>query len=378
MATNIRAISTPVSLEPRSVSVETPIIGNDTPIGTFLRHEFRPLVPREAMTMVEKIDREYQRKKRDPAQIDRLAHLIQHNEFPMARISVVECPWDTEWPIKIADGASTVEAVVKANRPVRASILYWRCDSRSQWPRYWASHGLDAKTRGWTDEVRQLVNSGVYSMVINVSPSEVNRFRNASEIYLRLIEGEAVPKVKVDRLELVERYPHAFDVFQKATRAAMDKRIMKRANSVATIILTCEAVRLEYESLVRQGIAGAKDVLGWPEEFWVQVVSGMFDVKHKEYPPYKLHQWLRAANYVPGDTGGDEPRTRKVSGVGNKEVISACVNCWNAWLDGRHLMAIRTTIKGDIPPCQGAGVTSTSRLLRGGKRSIFGPPRIVA
>ncbi len=356
----------------------SPPIGLDdeTPIGTFIKHDFKVLIPREAQEFVEKIDREYQRKKRDPVQIDRLAHLISRNEFPLARLMLVQCPWDPGFPWKLADGASTSEAIVKANRPVRASILYWRCDHKHQWPKVWGSAGLDAKTRGWVDEARQIINCGGYEIPIHVPPADVNKFRNGAEMYIKRVEGGDVEKIKADRLEVLNEYTQAFDVFQNCCRETMWKALLKRPSVVCAIIWSVEACREEVERLNRKQIRGASQVLDWAREFWVETFSGMFTVSDKYYPPFRLHQWLRMANYLPVDEAEAVPTSRQTAGAGKLDTVAACVNCWNAWLDGRKIKQIKTVTKGKLPPCQGAGMPRSYSGARGAE--FFGPPRIVS
>ncbi len=285
----------------------------------WVKGDIRTVNKQEAEQLLEyNVHPDYQRELK-VAHAKHLAYLLEINEFIATGSLVIVHMADGSK--RCANGMHTLHGIVISGVPARCLVEQFRCDTNADYIKLFHAYDTENRKRTFRDSAQAFMmgDPGLPKM----SASSLDKFRSGVEV-AAMFNGQAKARTRYDRFVAATRMRDEMDLFLWLEKQSSDK-LMSRAPVVAAVLTT-------YGKNPTQSRA-----------FWRQVMTGFFDEHDDDYPPVRLQRWLQSVSLHGSQSSGIKtPVTREA-------VFTACMRCWDAFLDGRHLKSIRTGYKNRVP-----------------------------
>lgn len=237
----------------------------------------------------------------------------------------------------LANGQHSLNAIAQSGKAQRCLVETYTVQNIEAYSRLFHAFDTEARQRTWLECARAYKMGSGQSVPEAATDKLLNMFRNGFEYFIGITGAEEQAETKFHRFEAVGRFRHEFEVFITLTKTAVDPKLIRRAPIIAAVIATVQVDR---------------DTAG---QFWNEVVTGFFTNQgNQDWPPYRLHQFLRGVVIFTGGGAGKRSLTRigvRAGGGASTQfdVYCACIHAWNAYCEGRTLKVLKGSTSGKVP-----------------------------
>lgn len=288
-----------------------------------IKREIREVSVRNAKRLQTYVDHRLQRRFRQD-HADKLAYIMEQGAFYQGEICIAHMNGTKV----LANGQHQIAAIIKTGLAQWCAVHEWRCETDEDYENLFNAFDTESRNRTQFDSAQAFLmahrNRDAFK---DASARALANFRSGMERWLYIV-GKPIAVLRVERLRACEEYMEQFDLYRELTKVNKTGRL--GSATIAAIIGT---------SLVHYDLA---------RQFWLEVLSGFYTVNAVDYPPYKLHHYLRSAVIVGG--GLRQTRPMGISTVPDKagrieqtqfDIYMACIRAWDFYITRRMIKTFR-------------------------------------